>query len=438
MPALNYCAQCGTKLESNSNFCRKCGSGGEGTDVRIVKKSNKSALTALLLCLFFGPLGVHRFYVGKIGTGILMLLTAGGFGIWSLIDLIRIASEDFTDSNGNYLALTKTPLSPFKKTLLIIGLVLSSLLLFVLLIISIAFYATSGITDTVRSQLTALRSGDWVKAYSYNSKDFQRATSFDAFKEFVDHYPALKNNKDSTFTHREIKNNEGLVSGTLKATDGTITAIQYRLIKETGVWKILYIRVNPSGVAIKFNEENNGSSLNEQANKLEKKTSTSSEILLPNVFENKNNKYSIRYPADWVYTEPDKATVVLGVKTSTSSYISTINIQTIWTKKSGGNYSTVKEFMDNMKKQAMQISPDAKIIAEDTINLKKKTNHLATQGKYIIFTYTYKGQFMKQLQFVFLRDDGQVFYAWGYTSPVNKYAIDYPIAKAMFASWHVY
>ena len=42
--------------------------------------SPKSRLVALLLCFFLGPLGVHRFYVGKIGTGILMLLTLGGAG----------------------------------------------------------------------------------------------------------------------------------------------------------------------------------------------------------------------------------------------------------------------------------------------------------------------------------------------------------------------
>lgn len=62
--------------------------------------SSKSRLVALLLCFFFGVLGVHRFYVGKVGTGILQLVTLGGIGIWALIDFILIAVGSFTDKDG--------------------------------------------------------------------------------------------------------------------------------------------------------------------------------------------------------------------------------------------------------------------------------------------------------------------------------------------------
>jgi TM2 domain-containing membrane protein YozV len=62
--------------------------------------SNKGFVPTLLLCLFLGGLGVHRFYVGKIGTGILQLVTLGGLGIWVLIDLIMIVIGKFTDSEG--------------------------------------------------------------------------------------------------------------------------------------------------------------------------------------------------------------------------------------------------------------------------------------------------------------------------------------------------
>ncbi|HJA13185.1 MAG TPA: TM2 domain-containing protein [Candidatus Mediterraneibacter merdipullorum] len=62
--------------------------------------SRKSRVTALLLCIFLGGLGAHRFYVGKVGTGILYLCTAGLFGIGWLIDIIRIVVGSFRDEFG--------------------------------------------------------------------------------------------------------------------------------------------------------------------------------------------------------------------------------------------------------------------------------------------------------------------------------------------------
>ena len=63
-------------------------------------KSDKDFLAMILLCFFLGSLGVHRFYAGKVGTGILMLLTLGGLGLWVLIDLIMIITGNFTDGDG--------------------------------------------------------------------------------------------------------------------------------------------------------------------------------------------------------------------------------------------------------------------------------------------------------------------------------------------------
>jgi len=58
---------------------------------------------AALLCFFLGGLGVHRFYVGKIGTGILMIFTLGGLGIWVIIDFVMILTGSFKDKEGKDL-----------------------------------------------------------------------------------------------------------------------------------------------------------------------------------------------------------------------------------------------------------------------------------------------------------------------------------------------
>jgi len=63
-------------------------------------ESTKSRLVALLLCVFIGGLGIHRFYVGKTGTGILWLLTGGCLGI----GVIMIIVGSFTDAEGNVVS----------------------------------------------------------------------------------------------------------------------------------------------------------------------------------------------------------------------------------------------------------------------------------------------------------------------------------------------
>lgn len=65
--------------------------------------SDKKMVTACLLCFFLGGLGIHRFYVGKAGTGILMILTIGGLGIWVIIDFVMILTGGFKDSEGKDL-----------------------------------------------------------------------------------------------------------------------------------------------------------------------------------------------------------------------------------------------------------------------------------------------------------------------------------------------
>jgi TM2 domain-containing membrane protein YozV len=62
--------------------------------------SKRAFIPTILLCFFLGVLGIHRFYVGKIGTGVLQLVTLCGLGIWTLVDFIWIVVGKFRDGNG--------------------------------------------------------------------------------------------------------------------------------------------------------------------------------------------------------------------------------------------------------------------------------------------------------------------------------------------------
>jgi TM2 domain-containing membrane protein YozV len=70
----------------------------------MAENSDKKRLVAFLLCFFLGTLGVHRFYTGKVGTGVVQLLTLGALGIWTLIDCIMILCGVFKDKEGNIIA----------------------------------------------------------------------------------------------------------------------------------------------------------------------------------------------------------------------------------------------------------------------------------------------------------------------------------------------
>lgn len=98
-----FCSNCGAEINDNAVVCVKCGcavSRPANFTINDTNASNKDWIVTLLLCLFLGEFGVHRFYAGKIGTGVLQLLTLGACGIWVLIDLILIAVGNFTDGEG--------------------------------------------------------------------------------------------------------------------------------------------------------------------------------------------------------------------------------------------------------------------------------------------------------------------------------------------------
>jgi hypothetical protein len=106
-----FCSNCGTQIDDKAVVCIKCGA----PTPNFASQSSSSGqyggaraegydwLTTLLLCFFLGSLGVHSFYTKKTGIAVAQLLTLGGCGIWALVDLIMIITEDFRDGEGRPL-----------------------------------------------------------------------------------------------------------------------------------------------------------------------------------------------------------------------------------------------------------------------------------------------------------------------------------------------
>ena len=118
-----YCRHCGKEIDIGAKFCNNCGASvstgaapvqpqyqqpvinivNTNTNVNNFGYEHKSKWVAFFLCLILGSVGAHRFYVGKIGTGIIWLFTIGCFGFGWIINLIMILCGVFRDKSGQML-----------------------------------------------------------------------------------------------------------------------------------------------------------------------------------------------------------------------------------------------------------------------------------------------------------------------------------------------
>lgn len=114
-----YCKNCGKEIDDKAAVCIHCGvATHEQPQQPVINVVNtntnanvnrgpayihKKKWPAFWLCLFLGEFGAHRFYVGKVGTGLIWLFTMGMFGIGWLIDMVMILCGGFRDKAGQPL-----------------------------------------------------------------------------------------------------------------------------------------------------------------------------------------------------------------------------------------------------------------------------------------------------------------------------------------------
>ena len=105
-PDEQYCSSCGEVVKKAAEICPHCGVRrlpAPPVPLAAAPTGGKEWLVTLLLGIFMGHWGVHRFYTGHVFIGLLQLLTCGLCGIWSLIDVILIATGVYTDAEGKPL-----------------------------------------------------------------------------------------------------------------------------------------------------------------------------------------------------------------------------------------------------------------------------------------------------------------------------------------------
>jgi hypothetical protein len=119
---------------------------------------------------------------------------------------------------------------------------------FVALIGGAAMFATRGVVEAVRAQLTAIKAGDMDAAYQHMSDSYRSTHTSADFGAFVSRHPGLKENSDSTFTTRNVNNDKAHLEGYLMAASGAKETVTYELVK-SGDWKIEDIKFEGESAA---------------------------------------------------------------------------------------------------------------------------------------------------------------------------------------------
>jgi len=305
-------------------------------------------------------------------------------------------------------AKPKKKMKLWKKILIGIG-------AFILLVIILAFSATSGIVKVAEKQLNLIASGDLKGAYALTSQEFQRSVSYDKFMAYVNNYEVLKNYKAHKFTSREIKGDTGTIQGTLTAKDGTVSPVEYKFIKENNEWKILSLDLSSTA----------GTNVNAKANNGDMKT-----------FSDPALGYAIQYPKDWTMEKKDSVKVLFSGPKEKDMFDVTLNIQNLQSSNRGGKYADTSDVIKDLKNQVKSMDKNATFSDISDITFKR-ADGMELTAKGFATKFTNQGKKFAIMQVVVPHGDSLTFHALGYTAPLEKFEKNLDLVKSILETWQI-
>jgi len=324
-------------------------------------------------------------------------------------------------------ASSKKKMALWKKILIGVG-------GFILLIIILASWATADLSKVAEKEFNLLRSGDLQGAYALTSAGFQKETSFEGFKTFLNQYPILKDNTSSSIDEKTRENGMGSVKGTVKNKDGVTSPFELQLIQEGSDWKILGIKLPASTGTT---PEPQAQSTNSNTNSFSK-VANGDNSSLDGSFQDEGLGFALNYPSTWTKQQKDFMFMLTSPKNADGSEVSVL-IQKIGTKalKADSKYTDVDDLVKKMGNIFKTQYKGAKLEAPTEI-VYTKADGTTLKGKQFKIEYEYEKTKFKDWQVAIpANQEGTIIYTWEYIAPADQYDKNITTVSSMFNSWKI-
>jgi hypothetical protein len=304
---------------------------------------------------------------------------------------------------------SKNKMKLWKKILIGIG-------IFILLVIILGSFATSGIVSVSEKQLNLISSGDLKGAYGLTSSEFQGSVSYDKFMAYVNNFEVLKNYKEHKFSEKETSGNTGTIKGTITAKNGTALPVEYKLVKENGEWKILSLDLSSSSGA----NASTGTSANSGMQ----------------TFSDTALGYAIQYPKDWTAEKKDAAAVLFSGPKKDDKLDVTLYIRNIASSSRGGNFADANDIVKDLKNQAKSMDKNA-TFSDVTDIAFKRSDGMELTAKSFAIKVVNQGKKFVLMQVIVPHGDGLTFHRFEFMAPNDKFDKYLDTVKSILETWQI-